>query len=174
MERKETRVVRVGSVRIGGQNPISIQSMNNTDTRDAAKTLEQIGRLAEAGCDGKAGQYREAVVTVAGDHIRAELVGGPVLEVQDTTFAKGGIGLLADQSVILAFGAVELSVLQPTQTTAARRARANTVRRVRRIFLISFSSKSCWTVRTCCRPAMREPTLRTHRATFEPPYPRRR
>ncbi len=51
MERKETRVIQVGSVRIGGQNPVSIQSMNNTDTRDAARTLEQIAQLAEAGCD---------------------------------------------------------------------------------------------------------------------------
>ena len=51
MQRKETRVIRVGSVRIGGQHPISIQSMNNTDTRDVAGTLEQIRQLAESGCD---------------------------------------------------------------------------------------------------------------------------
>ena len=51
MERKETRVIRVGSVLIGGQNPVSIQSMNNTDTRDVESTQEQIGRLANAGCD---------------------------------------------------------------------------------------------------------------------------
>jgi len=51
LERKETRVIRVGSVLIGGQNPVSIQSMNNTDTRDVESTQEQIGRLANAGCD---------------------------------------------------------------------------------------------------------------------------
>lgn len=51
MLRKETRVIKVGSVLIGGENQISIQSMNNTDTRDVVKTLEQIKLLAKAGCD---------------------------------------------------------------------------------------------------------------------------
>lgn len=51
MLRKETRVIKVGSVLLGGQNQISIQSMNNTDTRDVVRTLEQIKFLAKAGCD---------------------------------------------------------------------------------------------------------------------------
>lgn len=51
MYRKITKVVKVGSVLIGGPNPIVVQSMNNTDTRDVAKTIGQIKRLAEAGCD---------------------------------------------------------------------------------------------------------------------------
>jgi (E)-4-hydroxy-3-methylbut-2-enyl-diphosphate synthase len=51
IKRHKTRTVQVGPVLIGGQAPIAIQSMNNTDTRDAAATLEQIKRLAEAGCD---------------------------------------------------------------------------------------------------------------------------
>jgi (E)-4-hydroxy-3-methylbut-2-enyl-diphosphate synthase len=42
--------VRVGDVSIGADNPISIQSMTNTDTRDAEKTLNQITRLDQAGC----------------------------------------------------------------------------------------------------------------------------
>jgi (E)-4-hydroxy-3-methylbut-2-enyl-diphosphate synthase len=41
----------VGDVPIGGGSPISVQSMTNTDTRDVAATLAQIGRLAEAGCE---------------------------------------------------------------------------------------------------------------------------
>lgn len=45
------RVVNVGGVLVGGDNPISIQSMTNTDTRDAASTAAQILRLEEAGCD---------------------------------------------------------------------------------------------------------------------------
>jgi (E)-4-hydroxy-3-methylbut-2-enyl-diphosphate synthase len=49
--RKTTRIVQVGPVRIGGLAPVVIQSMNNTDTRDVAATLEQIRRLAEAGCE---------------------------------------------------------------------------------------------------------------------------
>ncbi|MGM9532954.1 flavodoxin-dependent (E)-4-hydroxy-3-methylbut-2-enyl-diphosphate synthase, partial [Intestinibacter sp.] len=50
-ERKSTREVRVGNVKIGGNNPISVQSMTNTDTRDVEKTVEQIKRLEKAGCD---------------------------------------------------------------------------------------------------------------------------
>jgi (E)-4-hydroxy-3-methylbut-2-enyl-diphosphate synthase len=46
-----TRQITVGSVAVGGGAPISVQSMCNTDTRDVASTLEQIGRLEEAGCE---------------------------------------------------------------------------------------------------------------------------
>ncbi len=49
--RKLTRAVKVGNVQIGGGAPVSVQSMTNTDTRDAAATLAQIERLAEAGCE---------------------------------------------------------------------------------------------------------------------------
>ncbi|NMA94320.1 MAG: flavodoxin-dependent (E)-4-hydroxy-3-methylbut-2-enyl-diphosphate synthase [Clostridiales bacterium] len=45
-----TRQVFCGNVPIGGGAPVSIQSMTNTDTRDAAATLVQISRLADAGC----------------------------------------------------------------------------------------------------------------------------
>ncbi|MBE0476841.1 MAG: flavodoxin-dependent (E)-4-hydroxy-3-methylbut-2-enyl-diphosphate synthase [Coriobacteriia bacterium] len=41
----------VGDVPIGGMTPIAVQSMTNTDTRDAEATLAQIGRLADAGCE---------------------------------------------------------------------------------------------------------------------------
>lgn len=50
-ERRKTREVSVGAVKIGGENPISIQSMTNTDTRDSDATIAQIKRLEEAGCD---------------------------------------------------------------------------------------------------------------------------
>lgn len=49
--RKPTRKIRVGGIYIGGDAPITVQSMTNTDTRDAAATIEQIKRLEEAGCD---------------------------------------------------------------------------------------------------------------------------
>ena len=42
--------VMCADVEIGGDSPVSIQSMTNTDTRDAAATIEQIRRLEEAGC----------------------------------------------------------------------------------------------------------------------------
>jgi len=46
-----TKQVWVGSIPMGGGAPITVQSMTNTDSRDAAATLEQIRRLAESGCD---------------------------------------------------------------------------------------------------------------------------
>lgn len=45
------RVVNIGGVKIGGGNPVAIQSMCNTDTRDVKATVEQIHRLEEAGCE---------------------------------------------------------------------------------------------------------------------------
>ncbi len=49
--RRKTREVGVGSLKIGGDNKIVIQSMTNTDTRNSEATLEQIKKLAGAGCD---------------------------------------------------------------------------------------------------------------------------
>ena len=49
--RRRTPEVRIGGVAIGGQNPIAIQSMTNTDTRDIPATIAQIKALALAGCD---------------------------------------------------------------------------------------------------------------------------
>lgn len=45
------RVVNVGGVLIGGNNPVSIQSMTNTDTRDVSSTVSQIKKLTNAGCE---------------------------------------------------------------------------------------------------------------------------
>jgi (E)-4-hydroxy-3-methylbut-2-enyl-diphosphate synthase len=49
--RRPTRVLHVGDVRIGGNNPIVVQSMTTADTRDPAATLRQIRELADAGCE---------------------------------------------------------------------------------------------------------------------------
>lgn len=49
--RELTRPVRVGGVVVGGGAPVSVQSMCTTDTSDAAATLAQIRRLADAGCE---------------------------------------------------------------------------------------------------------------------------
>lgn len=51
MERRKTRQIQVGKVKIGGDAPISVQSMTNTRTDDVAATLRQIGELAAAGCE---------------------------------------------------------------------------------------------------------------------------
>lgn len=45
------RVVNVGTVPVGGEHPVSIQSMTNTDTRDVGATVAQIRRLEAAGCE---------------------------------------------------------------------------------------------------------------------------
>ncbi|MCR6515269.1 MAG: flavodoxin-dependent (E)-4-hydroxy-3-methylbut-2-enyl-diphosphate synthase [Clostridium sp.] len=50
MERKIKRMVKVKDLIIGGTSPVIIQSMTNTDTRDIEKTLEQINKLKDEGC----------------------------------------------------------------------------------------------------------------------------
>ncbi len=49
--RKNTKKLWVGDVAVGGDAPIAVQSMNNTDTRDVQATLAQIKTLAAAGCE---------------------------------------------------------------------------------------------------------------------------
>ena len=49
--RRKTRQIKVGKVKVGGNAPISVQSMTTTDTRDVNATVEQIRRLEEAGCE---------------------------------------------------------------------------------------------------------------------------
>ena len=51
MFRDHTRVIQIGDRKIGGGNPVLIQSMCNTKTENVAATVEQIHRLEEAGCD---------------------------------------------------------------------------------------------------------------------------
>jgi len=50
-ERHKTREVKVGNVIIGGDNPISVQSMTTPDTHEVEATIAQIHRLEEAGCE---------------------------------------------------------------------------------------------------------------------------
>jgi len=51
MERQITRKVKVGDIYIGGNAPITVQSMTNTDTRDVFATVSQIKELEKVGCD---------------------------------------------------------------------------------------------------------------------------
>jgi (E)-4-hydroxy-3-methylbut-2-enyl-diphosphate synthase len=50
IKRKQTKKIRVGDIFLGGDSPISVQSMTNTDTRDVKATVEQIKRLEDEGC----------------------------------------------------------------------------------------------------------------------------
>ena len=67
-KRKKTKVVRVGPVAIGGKNPISVQSMTKTDTRNAKATVRQIRALEKAGC--------EIIRIAVPDMTAAETLGG--------------------------------------------------------------------------------------------------
>ena len=51
IKRKITKEINVGDVKIGGKNPISVQSMTNTITKDVKKTINQINQISEAGAD---------------------------------------------------------------------------------------------------------------------------
>ena len=51
IKRRVTKVINVGKVKIGGDNPISVQSMTNTLTRDVKNTLKQINNISEVGGD---------------------------------------------------------------------------------------------------------------------------
>ncbi len=88
--RKLTRRVMIGDVPVGGGAPISIQSMTNTPTGDVAATLEQIDRLAVAGCH----IARVAVPNLKKDHLlqktmralREIVEGSPIPVVADIHF----------------------------------------------------------------------------------------
>jgi len=62
MKRDKTRVVNIGGVKIGGGNPVALQSMCNTKTENVKDTVAQINRLATAGCD---------IIRVAVPHMEA-------------------------------------------------------------------------------------------------------
>jgi len=48
---KKTKIIKIGGIEIGGGNPVAIQSMTNTDTRNVGSTCAQIAALKEAGCE---------------------------------------------------------------------------------------------------------------------------
>ena len=51
IKRKITKEINVGEVKVGGNNPISVQSMTNTLTKDIKKTVRQINQISEVGAD---------------------------------------------------------------------------------------------------------------------------
>ena len=51
IKRRKTKQLTIGNIKIGGDAPISVQSMCNTDTRDIKSTLSQINQMAEKGCE---------------------------------------------------------------------------------------------------------------------------
>jgi (E)-4-hydroxy-3-methylbut-2-enyl-diphosphate synthase len=69
IQRRKTRQIFVGPVKIGGDAPISVQSMTKTDTRDIQKTVHEIRRLEEVGCE----IVRVAVINEEAAHAIAEI-----------------------------------------------------------------------------------------------------
>ncbi len=51
IKRKKTKIISVGNLKIGGTNPISVQSMTNTLTKDVKSTVKQINQIMDAGAD---------------------------------------------------------------------------------------------------------------------------
>src|ERR1700759_2067249 len=51
IQRRKSRKIRVGAVEVGGDAPITVQSMTNTLTSDARETIAQVKRLEDAGAD---------------------------------------------------------------------------------------------------------------------------
>ena len=51
IKRRKSKVIQIGRVSVGGNNPITVQSMTKTDTRDAKATIRQIIELEECGCE---------------------------------------------------------------------------------------------------------------------------
>ncbi len=51
INRKKTKEINVGKVKVGGNNPITVQTMTNTLTTDHKSTIEQIHKVTEAGAD---------------------------------------------------------------------------------------------------------------------------
>jgi len=107
MRTRDTRSFQIGSVPIGGGAPVTVQSMTNTDTRDAAATLAQVRQLAEAGCDiVRVSVYDDAclpainvlvkgspVPLVADIHFRADLaVGAMERGIHKVRINPGNIG----------------------------------------------------------------------------------
>ncbi len=88
MPRRASRAVRVGSVVVGGDAPIVVQSMTNTDTADIAGTVAQVAALARAGSEIVRVTVNTAEAAAAVPHIRERLeaMGVPVPLVGDFHF----------------------------------------------------------------------------------------
>lgn len=84
--RRQTIEVKVGSVGVGGHNPIRIQSMTNTPTLDVDSTVKQSIALAEAGCE---------IVRITAQNVEAARALGPIRKAF-TAAGFGAIPLVAD------------------------------------------------------------------------------
>ncbi|MFN9906943.1 MAG: flavodoxin-dependent (E)-4-hydroxy-3-methylbut-2-enyl-diphosphate synthase, partial [bacterium] len=73
LPRRRSRPVRVGHVRVGGDAPVMVQSMTNTDTADVSATAQQVFDLARAGSEVVRITVNTAEAAAAVPHIRERL-----------------------------------------------------------------------------------------------------
>ena len=112
---RQTRSFHIGTLPIGGGAPVTVQSMTNTDSRDAAATIQQIRDLAAAGCDiVRLSVYDEAcldalpaiidaspVPLVADIHYRADLAVGAIERgIAKVRINPGNIGSQAEVKMV--------------------------------------------------------------------------
>ncbi len=92
--KRHSRILNIGNCTLGGDNPVRIQSMCDTDSRDAAKTLAQISNLAKAGCE----IIRLAVPDMRAAQVLKEIVqASPIPVIADVHF-DGRIALQSMES----------------------------------------------------------------------------
>lgn len=99
MERRKTRQVSIGPVKIGGGAPISVQTMTSTETADAGATLEQIGRIRAAGAHvvrvsvntAEAARALPAIIDGAGLPVVADIHFRPELALQALKYGVQGL-----------------------------------------------------------------------------------
>lgn len=76
---RKTRVVSIGNLKIGGGQPVAVQSMTNTDTRDVTATVAQIRSLVASGCEIVRVTIPDAKAAEAFAKIRAKVPGVPLV-----------------------------------------------------------------------------------------------
>ena len=97
-----TKTVKVGGLLLGGGNPVLVQSMTNTDTRDAEATLKQICALHDAGCD----------------IVRVSVYDEACAEAVKTLAAKSPVPLVAELPCALTIGTVSSMDLPDVVTSS--------------------------------------------------------
>ena len=100
--RRKSRQIHVGKVPVGGDAPITVQSMTNTLTADAKATIDQVRQLEAAGAD---------IVRVScPDEESTAALGSIVREVKVPIVAVGGIASIDDVMEFLAAGATAVQI----------------------------------------------------------------
>src|ERR1039458_461960 len=82
IQRRKSYTATIGNIRVGGDAPVMVQSMTNTDTADIASTVKQVAALARAGSE---------VVRVTVNNEQAAAAVAPIVEQHDKQGVRGPI-----------------------------------------------------------------------------------